>query len=291
MIKLLQRIEYKTLITIILSLCAIKYALFELPQFKAAAMTTALDNWTFISLLVAILCIVTAGHISRNQLTNKDNTNVFIGLTVIGVLLGIYTTWQIDRNSYAIFFLIISAGMHYLTTIHKKTLFLGNILYAILISSCILVFGIIELTPMITDNNRDAYLFVFKLLSEWSLFVFGITVLIKTIQDIIATNNDYQNKQHTLPIAIGRKRSKYIAFAICASILFSCTYYTLTYLSGNSILLFFGLFFVIGPLFFCCIKLITAKTIKQLTLINNTLEIIVPLTTISALVFKISSLC
>ena len=60
---LLNLIRYKNLFKIAFIQCIIKYVFFDLPQFKNANLTTALDATSFTCLVLATVCIAAAGYV------------------------------------------------------------------------------------------------------------------------------------------------------------------------------------------------------------------------------------
>jgi len=252
---------------------------FELPQFKSANLITALNTSSFTSLVLATVCIAAAGYIINDiydveaDAINKPNklivgksisedlaNNLFIGFTVIGIILGIYATWQIDKNSFATVFLLVSALLYWYATSLKQTILIGNFVISLLVSLSILIVGIFEITPMITPESRDAYVFMFKFLVDYALFAFLINLVRELVKDLEDIDGDYKAGYNTLPIAIGRKRASKVAFAFCCITIMVVVYYVVTYLFENQILLLYFIFLIVGPLSYCAIKLLSAKT-------------------------------
>jgi len=276
---LLNLIRYKNLFMIAFIQCIIKYVFFELPQFKSANLITALNTSSFTSLVLATVCIAAAGYIINDiydveaDAINKPNklivgksisedlaNNLFIGFTVIGIILGIYATWQIDKNSFATVFLLVSALLYWYATSLKQTILIGNFVISLLVSLSILIVGIFEITPMITPESRDAYVFMFKFLVDYALFAFLINLVRELVKDLEDIDGDYKAGYNTLPIAIGRKRASKVAFAFCCITIMVVVYYVVTYLFENQILLLYFIFLIVGPLSYCAIKLLSAKT-------------------------------
>ena len=286
---LLNLIRYKNLFMIAFIQCIIKYVFFELPQFKNANLTTALDTTSFTCLVFATVFIAAAGYIINDiydieaDNINKPNkvivgkrisedlaNNLFIGFTVAGIVLGICATWQIDKNSYATIFLLVSALLYWYATSLKQSILIGNILISLLVSLSILIVGVFEITPMITPDSRDAYLFMFKFLVDYAVFAFLINLVRELVKDLEDIDGDYKAGYNTLPIAIGRDRASKVAFGFCVLTIMAVVYYVITYLFENQILLLYFIFLIIGPLSYCAIKLLSAKTksdFKQLSLI------------------------
>jgi len=269
--------------------CVIKYVFFDLPQFKNANLITALDTTSFTCLVLATVFIAAAGYIINDiydieaDSINKPNkvivgksisedlaNNLFIGFTVVGIALGIYATWQIDKNSYATIFLITSALLYWYATSLKQSILIGNIVVSLLVALSILIVGVFEITPMITQDSRDAYLFMFKFLVDYAVFAFLINLVRELVKDLEDVDGDYKAGYNTLPIAIGRDRATKVALGFCVLTIMAVVYYVITYLFENQILLLYFIFLIVGPLSYCGIKLLSAKTkshFKQLSLI------------------------
>lgn len=286
--------------------CIIKYVFFELPQFKSANLTTALDTAAFTALVLATICIAAAGNIINDiydvvtDNINKPNkvivgksiseetaNNLFIGFTVIGIVLGIYATWGIDKNSYATIFLIVSALLYWYATTLKQTILIGNILVSFLVALSILIVGIFEITPMITLESREAYVFMFKFLIDYAVFAFLINLVREMVKDLEDVDGDHKAGYNTLPIAIGRNRAAKMAFGACVITIMTIVYYVVTYLFENQYLLIYFIFLIIGPLSYCAIKLLSAETKSQFSQLSTILKVVMVLGMCSILLLNI----
>lgn len=285
--------------------CIIKYVFFELPQFKNANLTTALDSAAFTSLVLATICIAAAGNIINDiydVVTDNINkpskvivgkyisedmaNNLFMGFTVVGIILGVYATWDIDKNSYATIFLIVSALLYWYATTLKQTILIGNILVSVLVGLSILIVGVFEISPMITPDSRDAYLFMFKFLVDYAVFAFLINLVRELVKDLEDVDGDHKAGYNTLPIAIGRDRANKVAFGICVLTIMVIVYYVITYLFENQYLLLYFIFLIIGPLSYCAIKLFSAKTKAQYTQLSAILKVTMVLGMCSIILLK-----
>lgn len=304
---LLKLIRFKNLLMIAFIQCLIKYVFFQLPQFKNANLVTSLSNTSFTCLVLATVSIAAAGYIINDiydvvaDTINKPNkliigkfisettaTNYYIAFTVIGIVLGIYATWEIDKNSYATMFLLIAALLYWYATNLKQTILIGNILVSLLVSCCILIVGLFEITPMLSPESRDAYIFMFKFLIDYAVFAFLINLVREIIKDIEDTDGDYKAGYTTLPIVLGRKRANYIAFGICTLTIMTVVYYVVTYLFENQYLLLYFIFLIIGPLAYCAIKILSAKTKAHYAQLSSILKVIMILGMCSIIILKIA---
>jgi len=290
--------------------CVIKYVFFELPQFKNANLTTALDSLSFTCLVFATIFIAAAGYIINDiydietDSVNKPNNvivgksisedmanKLFIGFTIIGIILGTYVTWQIDKNSFAVLFLLVSALLYWYATSLKQTILIGNIVVSLLVALSILIVGIFEITPMITAESKDAYLFMFQFLVDYALFAFLINFVRELVKDLEDVDGDYKAGYNTLPIAIGRDRASKLAFVFCTLTIMAIVYYVITYLFESQILLLYFIFLIVGPLSYCAIKLLSAKSKADFKLLSLILKITMVLGICSMILLNFISLC
>ncbi len=287
--------------------CIIKFVFFNLPQFKYANLNTALNTNTFTCLVLATICIAAAGYIINDvydvtadkvnkpskvivtkHISENNANNLFMFFTVLGILLGTYVTWQIDKNSFATIFLLISALLYVYATTLKKTILIGNFVISLLVALSILIVGVFEITPMITSQNRDAYLFMFKFIVDYALFAFLINLVRELVKDLEDIDGDYKAGYNTLPIVIGRDRASKVAFGFCIITVFTIMYYVVTYLYENQYLLIYFIFLIIGPLSYCAIKLLTAKTKAQFKTLSLILKATMLLGMFSIVLLKFS---
>jgi len=305
---ILNLIRYKNLFMIAFIQCLIKYIFFNLPQFTSANLTTALNTTTFTALVFATLCIAAAGYIINDiydveaDAINKPNkqivgkyisedfaNNLFMGFTFVGVLLGFYVSWQIDKTSFASVFLIASGLLYAYATSLKSTILVGNVIVSALVSLSILIVGIFEITPMITPDTQEAYVFMFKFLVDYAIFAFLINLIREIVKDLEDVDGDYKADYNTLPLAIGRKRTSNVAFALCLATIAIVFYYVLTYLFENTYLMLYFIIAIIGPLLYCAVKLINAKSNAHFTHISLILKMTLFLGMLSIVVLKLTT--
>ena len=304
--KILRLIRFKNLFMIALVQCLIKFVYFNLPQFTSEIrLDTALSTNDFTLLVLATLCLAAAGNIINDindveaDIINKPNKviigkhisenmgyNLFIGLTIIGIGLGTYVSWQIGKNNLATIFLIISALLYWYATTLKRTPFIGNVIISILVASSILIVGLFELIPMINDETRQAYLQMFSYLFDYGIFAFMINLVREVVKDLEDVDGDHKAGYNTLPILLGRNRVTKIALVLNILTIVAIFYYTLTYLFNTKYLLFYFIFLIIGPLLYCTVKLVNAKTKKQFHLISTILKITMLLGMLSLIVIN-----
>lgn len=252
----------------------IKYALLE-----PFGVQTSLDGFGIVLLIFATICIAAAGNVindiydietdrinkPRRVIVGKSvskNTafNLFIVLNIIGVGTGFYLSHAVGKPAFFSVFIIISILLYVYATYLKRTLLIGNLVISFLVAMSLIIVGIFELLPAITPENRTSQILFFKIIWDYSLFAFCINFLREIAKDIEDIDGDYSQGMNTLPIAIGRARSKNILAALNFIPLAGIIYYLNTNFYKQPIAAGYFLLFVVGPLIYITIKTFNAKT-------------------------------
>ncbi|NNL16434.1 MAG: geranylgeranylglycerol-phosphate geranylgeranyltransferase [Flavobacteriaceae bacterium] len=297
----LNLIRWKNLLIMGLAQILIKYALFIPLKIEYTL------NWFGFSLLVlSTLCIASAGNIINDiydvetDLVNRPDkvlvgraiserkaTNLFIIFNVIGVLIGFYLSHLVGRSSFFALFVIISALLYVYASYLKTTLLIGNIVVSILVALSLIIVPVFELLPAITPQNQIAQINMFKVVFYYATFAFIINLIREMIKDIQDIDGDHKSGMNTLPIIIGRERSRNIIFVLSFVPVLLLIYFLSKYLYNKTIAVLYFLLFVVGPLIFTTIKIFNAKTKKDFQLISNTLKLIMLFGILSMLLYPI----
>lgn len=289
MINFLNLIRWKNLLLIAFVQILIKYALLE--PFEVVKFT--LNDFGFGLLVLATLCIAAAGNVINdiydvetdfvnkpdkvivgNSISEKTAFNMYIVLTIIGVGVGFYLSNLVGRSGFSAIFIIISALLYIYATYLKQTLLVGNIVVSFLVAMSLLIVGLFELLPVITEQNQETQLTFFKIIFDYAIFAFMINLLREMIKDIEDINGDYKVEMKTLPIIIGRERALKIILALSIVPLLAVIYYTITYLYKHYIAVGYFLIFIIAPLLYFTIKSFSAETKKEINFLSAFLKII-----------------
>ena len=298
---ILNLIRWKNLLMIALIQVLIKYALFQ--SFNS---DVTLNGFGFSLLVIATLCIAAAGNIINDiydidtDLINKPYKiivgksisepkafNFFLILTVIGVCIGFYLSNLIDKTSFSAIFIFTSALLYLYSSSLKQTILIGNIVVSVLVAMSIVIVGLFDLLPVITPENQQMQLTVFKIILNYALFAFMINLLREIIKDIQDIEGDTKANMRTLPIVIGRKRATKVLFGLSFISLFAIIFYFSAYLYKQQIALIYFLIFIIGPLLYFIIKLLSAKSNKELHHLSNILKFIMLMGVLSLLLYPI----
>ena len=298
---ILKLIRWKNLLLIALVQVLIKYALFQ--SFNS---DITLNGFGFSLLVIATLCIAAAGNIINDicdidtDLINKPSKvivstlisepkafNMFLWLTIIGVCIGFYLSNLIDKTSFSAIFIVTSALLYVYSTTLKQTILIGNVAVSILVAMSIIIVGLFDLLPVITPENQQAQLTVFKILLHYALFAFMINLLREIIKDIEDIKGDSKAEMRTFPVVIGKNRATKVLFGLSFIPLIAVTYYVITYLYKQQIAVGYFLLFVIAPLLYFTIKIFSAESDKELHHLSNVLKFIMLMGVLSLLLYPI----
>ncbi len=283
----------------------IKYALFE-PFLETTNLTITLNGFGFGLLVFSTLCIAAAGNIINDiydvetdlvnkpskvivgsKISEKTANILFITFNVIGVLIGFYLSNLVGRSGFFALFVIISALLYVYASYLKPTLLIGNIIISVLVALSILIVGVFELIPVITEQNKATQLTFFKILLDYALFAFLINLVRELIKDLEDVDGDYKAGMNTLPIAIGRDRAAKIALVVTLVPLLGSIYYVVTYLFKYELFIGYFLIFIIAPLIYIAIRIFSAKSKKDYSHISNMFKLVMLFGMLSLLLYPI----
>ena len=282
----LNLIRWPNLLIILLVQCLVKYALLVPSE---ADITL---NWFGFSLIIiSTICIAAAGYVINDiydietDSINKPNkvivgkmlgikraNYIFIILNIIGVLLGFYLAHLVGRSNLFGLFVVISILLYVYASYLKQTILLGNIVVSVLVSFSLIIVGIFELLPIIDSQNQDIQLFWFKIILVYALFAFFINMLREMVKDIQDIEGDHKVGMNTLPIIVGRNRSRNIIFVLSFIPSLLIVYFLYTYLFSYVEVVIYFLLLTIAPLIITSIKLFNAKSKKDFKIISNLLK-------------------
>jgi len=263
-------------------------------------------NWFgFLLLITSTLCIAAAGNIINDifdietdmvnnpekvivgkSISEKTAYNLFIIFNIIGVGIGFYLSNLVGKDGFFALFVIISALLYIYASYLKQMLLIGNIVISILVALSIIIVGLFELLPAITDQNQETQLTFFKIVFDYAIFAFIINLIREITKDIEDIDGDYKAEMNTLPIAIGRERATKVLFVLSFIPLLGVMYYVFTYLYKQQFVVGYFLLFIIAPLIYVSIKLFSAETKKEFHFISNILKMVMLFGMLSLLLYK-----
>ncbi|OIP52788.1 MAG: prenyltransferase [Flavobacteriaceae bacterium CG2_30_34_30] len=266
----------------------IKYALFIPFQ-----IDTSLAPFEFYLLLIATICIAAAGNIINDiqdvaidrinkpekvligkKITEKTGYNYYLILNVIGVGIGFYLANSIGKPSFAALFIVFSALLYLYATYVKSIAIVGNLLVSFLVAMSIVVVGLFDLFPAITDTNRESLSNIFTILLAYAFFAFLMTFIREIVKDMEDIDGDKNGGYQTLPILLGRKRTSKVVFFLTISSIVVLFFYMYTTLYREQLLLLYFLIFIVGPLIYVSIKVYAAEKKSEFKQLSAWLKLI-----------------
>ncbi|RDI54933.1 4-hydroxybenzoate polyprenyltransferase [Flavobacterium glaciei] len=255
--------------------------IFRYGFFKIQNSSLALTDWQYGLLVFSTILIAAGGYVINNIIDQKTDTinkpnsvvvgkkisetlayNIYIGLTITGVVIGFYLSNIIGKPVFASIFIMIAATLYLYATSIKQIMLVGNIIVALLLSVSVIIIGIFDFYPAIRIDNQQQMRLFFSILLDYAIFAFMINLLREIVKDIEDTDGDYNQGMNTLPIVIGKSRTGKIVFGLSFIPLFFILYYINEYLFELRFVTIYLLLFVVGPLIFFTVKMWTA-TIKK----------------------------
>jgi len=254
---------------------------------------TSLNTLGIILLILATICIAAAGNIINDindvetdtinkpnkviigkHISEKTAYNLFIVLNVVGVGIGYYLSNTVGRSGFFSLFVIISVLLYLYATYLKQLLLIGNVLVSIMVALSIIIVGLFELMPNMTVENQSIQLIYFKTILNYAYFAFILNLIREITKDAEDFEGDIKVGTKTLPIVIGKKNTNYALLGLSLIPLTSICFYFANSLYKNQISVIYFLIFIVAPLVYLCIRVITANIKNNYTHISNILKLI-----------------
>lgn len=280
--------------------------LFRYIYFPTFSIATSLSNFDFLVLIIATLTIAAAGYISNDmydvvadkinkptkiivtqRVSMKQANLYYLALNFIGILAGLYLAFKIDNISYISIFIITALILKAYNSDLKKKPIIGNILVSLLVSLSILIVGVFDIIPSITEDNGVNQYHAFRILLDYATFAFMFMLLREMVKDIEDVNGDKKMNMKTLPILIGRKRTNTIVFILSFIPLILITFYSFNNFSDVPFILAYMLIVVLLPFLYFMTKILYAKTKKDYRIASRLLKYIMLLGMLSIIFVSI----
>ena len=260
---------------------------------KLQNIPLALSDWQFGLLVLATICIAAGGYVINNIFDVETDTenkpanvivrksipenmayNIYLGATIIGVGIGFYLSNIIDKPSFASLFIIIALTLYFYSNSLKQSLLIGNIIVALLLSISVLIIGIFDLYPIITEENRPIMGLLFGILLDYAIFAFIINFIREIVKDLEDLEGDSSQGMNTLPIILGVNSTVKLVFGLSFIPIICLLYYINHYIFSAGLLIstIFGFIFVLAPLLYFTVKIWAAKDKKDFNHLSTILK-------------------
>jgi 4-hydroxybenzoate polyprenyltransferase len=244
----------------------------------------SLFYWQYALLVGSTVLIAAGGYVINDILDQetdqKNNPNkVLIGkhiseskayiiyatLTITGVALGFILANSVSHPNFAILFVLIATLLYFYASSLKQIALVGNIVVALLLAFSVIIIGIFDIYPNTFDFNQPQMVLAFSILMDYAKFAFIINLAREIVKDIEDIEGDKLQQMKTLPILIGVKKTKIIAFSLLLIPTVYLLFYIKNYLFDND--LYYGIIYmlalVVSPLMICLLKIWNAEQKSQ----------------------------
>ena len=288
----------KNLLMIVLIQLFIKYILFN--KFN---LTLSLDNFQFSILVLSTVLIALAGYIINDLndikadkinkpqkvfagklLSVQKADTLFLIFNFIGLALGYYLSYSIDKISFFAIYIIASLLAYLYSIKLKKMLLVKNLVVSFLVFLSIFIVGLYDIVPATSAYNNLGQLNVFNLVFKISIFAFLLTLLREMIKDIEDMEGDKKTGIKSFPIVFSIGKTKIIIYIIAILTLASIDYFAINLYRSNTIASLYLLIVVSLPLVFFMVKLYRSKSKLEFNKLSNLLKIIMFLGILTILV-------
>jgi 4-hydroxybenzoate polyprenyltransferase len=197
-------------------------------------------------------------------------------MNVLGVGIGFYLSNTIEKPSFATIFVAIALTLYLYASNLKQSLLIGNVVIAILTALSLIIIGVFDLYPTLNEFNKPFLSTAFQIILDYAIFAFVINFLREIVKDLEDFEGDNQFGMNTLAIAIGKKRTIQMVFALSIIPIIMILYYTNKYYLENRLFYatIFSLAFIITPQIYFTIKTWSAKTKEDFHHLSAILKLI-----------------
>lgn len=286
--KYLQLIRFQNLLLLAFMQLVIRY-LFLTQSYIDLALT----DINYLLLVVSTICIAAGGAVMQHIVNQYDdeiihpqkrvvgNTiseaaayNWYIGLTIIGVGLGFYLANVIYKPTFASLFILVATLLYVKATIFNRIPFIGSVISALLAAISILVIALFDVFPATDAANKIRMGEAFGILVDYAIFGFFLVLLFEIFSTLKNKQNDEMLGIITLATRLGITKTKVIAGIFTAVLIILIMYYCKVFLFELTLVLYYTLLTLVGPLLFFGLKLIGSSTLKEFKILERILYLI-----------------
>lgn len=283
--KYLQLIQFKNLLLLAFLQLVIRY-LFLTQSYIDLALT----DINYLLLVVSTVCIAAGGAIMQHIINQDDdeimqpqkrdvgNTiseaaayNWYIGFTIIGVGLGFYLANVIYKPTFASLFILVATLLYVKATNFNRTPIVGSLISALLTAISILVIALFDVYPATDAANKIRMGEAFGILVDYAVFGFFLVLLFELFSTLKNKEKDEMLGNTTLATRLGITKTKIITGIFTAVLIALILYYCKVHLFELTLLLYYTLLTLVGPLLFFGLKLIGSSTLNEFKILERTL--------------------
>lgn len=283
--KYLQLIQFKNLLLLAFLQLVIRY-LFLTQSYIDLALT----DINYLLLVVSTVCIVAGGAVMQHIINQDDDEimqpqkrvvgktiseaaayNWYIGFTIIGVGLGFYLANVIYKPTFASLFILVATLLYVKATNFNRTPIIGSLISALLTAISILVIALFDVYPATDAANKIRMGEAFGILVDYAVFGFFLVLLFEIFSTLKNKQKDEMLGNTTLATRLGITKTKIITGLFTAVLIALILYYCKVFLFELTLVLYYTLLTLVGPLLFFGLKLIGSSTLNEFKILERTL--------------------
>lgn len=283
--KYLQLIRFQNLLLLAFMQLVIRY-LFLTQSYIDLALT----DINYLLLVVSTVCIAAGGAVMQHIVNQDDdeiiqpqkrvvgNTiseaaayNWYIGFTIIGVGLGFYLANVIYKPTFASLFILVATLLYVKATNFNRNPIVGSLISALLTAISILVIALFDVYPATDAANKIRMGEAFGILVDYAVFGFFLVLLFEIFSTLKNKQNDEMLGNTTLATRLGITKTKIITGLFTAVLISLILYYCKVFLFELTLVLYYTLLTLVGPLLFFGLKLIGSSTLNEFKILERTL--------------------
>ncbi|EDP94943.1 geranylgeranylglycerol-phosphate geranylgeranyltransferase [Kordia algicida OT-1] len=215
--------------------------------------------------------------------------NAYLGyflFTFVGIGLGSYAGFMIDRWWISLLFIGIAVLLFLYSSYLKGFPLIGNIVVSALVASSLFILIAFDKGHTIRGKHYN----YFKDVSLIAIYIYGtfaflINLMRELVKDIEDVNGDYNANISTLPIVLGRNRVNKIIAILAALLICFILYITSIYLQGKTVTTVYTLFTILLPLLYFIIKIWQADSKREYKMLSLLLKFIMLFGILSTIIF------
>lgn len=286
--KYLQLIQFQNLLLLAFLQLVIRY-LFLTQSYIDLALT----DINYLLLVVSTVCIAAGGAVMQHIINQDDDEimqpqkrvvgktiseaaayNWYIGFTIIGVGLGFYLANVIYKPTFASLFILVATLLYVKATNFNRTPIIGSLISALLTAISILVIALFDVYPATDAANKIRMGEAFGILVDYAVFGFFLVLLFEIFSTLKNKQKDEMLGNTTLATRLGITKTKIITGIFTAVLIALILYYCKVHLFELTLVLYYTLLTLVGPLLFFGLKLIGSSTLNEFKILERTLNFV-----------------
>ncbi len=295
-------IRYQNLLIIIavqylMRLCILK------PFLRLNGFHLQLDEFHFLLLVLTTVLIAAAGYIINdyfdirtdkinkpdrviigNQISRRVAIALHIGLSLTGIISGIYLSIYIGILPLSLIFMLCAGALWFYSTTYKRQFLIGNLVVSLMTGGVPFLVAIYEI-PLLNKaygelmiQNNVNFNYIFYWIGGFSFFAFYTNFIREIIKDAEDFEGDSIYGMKTLPVFLGIKFTKIILASLIFILLFMLTF-ILKFIVFSSektdmITAVYFIFFLLIPVSILLYIILTANTKNDYRKASNLMKLI-----------------